>query len=218
MTREERCVEKLSPEVVEQLERHESIGPEGRRRAEVLRRASSAAVRDAWRKDAFSAENIEAAAREALGEGVEADWSGLGLPAVLHRVALAWDEAMTANRVLHRAGKQDYQVWLKQEPSAAAEWFTWGFGVRMPFLMALRVSGELAGHFKAYPEVRVLLLEDEDGREVLERCKGKVIYAPREVVVWRCGVIAEAWRPVPGRRCEAVQRRGNAPRAVVLGR
>ncbi len=120
----------------------------------------------------------------------DGEFSPLSLPVVLDRVAQAMDGAGMQTRL--GKGREDYQVWVEIDDINLAKeigWFRWGFGAKMSFLFALRVSGDLSSHWKDQPSVRVVLLEDGDGMQLIGKRRGKCVYAPREVIVWRGGVM-----------------------------
>jgi hypothetical protein len=173
------------------------------------------------------AESVARSFRETfLASGIDVDgvspeqWSPLSLNIVLGRVAQAQDDAMMLDLTgpahfmpRRKPHRESYQVRVEwDDPCEAYEhgcsWLSWGFGMRMSFLTALRVSGDLSVHFKECLAVRVALLEEQDGLELLKtkRRDGVTLYAPREVVVWRGGVVDPGWRPVPGRRARRLQR------------
>jgi hypothetical protein len=204
---------------------------QGRREKEARRRAGFVV-------DVPQAESIREALHAMLleaGIGLGREWRALSYSAICERVAQLQDDAMHLDLggpsfFLPRKGKPlcgNYQVRWEMDDDLVMEQYTamgggffssYGVGLRVSFLTALRVSGELSARYKEYAGVRVLLLEEDDGTDVIERGRSGVVYAPRVVVVWRGGVVDPAWRLVPGRRAEAVRRRNSAPRAVVLPR
>jgi len=148
--------------------------------------------------------------------------SPYSLDVVLERVAKAQDDAMLWNMrggahtlpYTGRERRERFQVRVEWdtfdlERVEELSWVSFVFGMRVGFLTALRVSGDLSKHFKDEPGIRVVLLEEEDGTQLLRNVKdhGVAVYAPREVLVWRGGEMDMSWRPVPGRKATALKRR-----------
>jgi len=103
----------------------------------------------------------------------------------------------------HRA-RESFELALEFEDGGPLERFC--FGGRMSFLAALGAAAAFAREYKDDPQVRVVLLEHEDGHELLDREDGQKFYGPREVTVFRSGINDPTFRPIPGRRATGKRR------------
>ena len=154
---------------------------------------------------------------EAVAQALDDVMSGKGL--AVARGLLGEGEG---NKRDGRGSQQEYLVSVEVDPATADKrgwgWYRWAFGARMSFLEALQVSGKLALHWSEDAAVRVVVLEDGDSRTVVERGAGFTRYGAREWMVWRCGVMDPSWKPVPGRKAVALERRQNAATGVIMSR